>query len=188
MEIFCQRKAKGDNNSQAAREAGYSERNPAVAANKLLQRQDIKERITELRERVSEHVVHEMKLSKDWVLTELQTLYTIAKRKEQVTPATRCLELVGKELGMFQDVIPREIFTLMMSLMGTSVSKHVTDSAVLERIVADWEIISVAEPKQLKSGMILPGPAASAEVNMHSSETPSEPAEPQPVVDDDNIQ
>jgi hypothetical protein len=55
---------------------------------------------------------------------------------------------------MFQDVIPREMFNLMMAAMGAAVSRYVMDASVLEQIIGEWERISIAEPRQLKAGMI----------------------------------
>ena len=84
------------------------------------------------------------------------TLEQIAEKKQQVSAATRCVELIGKELGMFQDVIPREVFHCMMAMMGQVVASLVSDAATLEQIIAGWERISLAEPRQIKAGMLLP--------------------------------
>lgn len=159
-EVYAQQRAKGFNKSQSARYAGYSEKSAAVQANHIEKNESVKQRIKELHDRVSERVVIEASLTKEWVLTELQDLYMMAKNKQLITPANRSLELIGKELGMFQDVVPREIFNLMMAAMGVAVTRYVTDPGVLERIIADWEQISIAEPRQLKSGMV-PGAQSS---------------------------
>lgn len=153
-EIYCQHRANGDNRRASAIAAGYSPKSAAPLASRLDRQPDIQTRIKEIQERGSERAVSSVAISKEWVLTELVVMYEMAKRKQLITPANRSLELIGKELGMFQDVIPREIFSLMMAAMGTSVTRYVTDSAVLEQIIADWERISIAEPRQLKAGVI----------------------------------
>ncbi len=153
-ESFAQHYASSGKITQAALNAGYSEKTAHVSGSRTLKRDDVRERVKELREGVSRDVVVDMGLTKEWVLTRLQRLYGIAETKQQVTPATRCLELIGKEIGMFQDVIPRELFTVMMSLMGAAVARHVQDAGALERIMQDWERINTAEPRQLKAGMV----------------------------------
>jgi hypothetical protein len=90
-------------------------------------------------------------LSKEWVLSELK--FVVVSNRGKAT-SVRPLELIGKEIGMFQDVIPRELFTVMMSLMGAAVARHVSDASALELIMQDWERINTAEPRQLKAGMV----------------------------------
>ena len=153
-EVFAQELAKGSTQAQAARVAGYSDKTITVAASKLAHRPDISERVNELRDRGNKLAIVEVALSKEWVLTELQNLYFVGKRKEQVSAATRCLELIGKEIGMFQDVISREMFNLMMAAMGAAVTRFVPDLQIQDQIVQEWERISIAEPRQLRAGIL----------------------------------
>ena len=153
-EVYCQHRAKGENKAQSARAAGYSEKTASVQACHFEKRPEVQQRIQELSDRGTDLAVVELALSKEWVLTELQNLYLIGKRKEQVSAATRCLELIGKEIGMFQDVISREMFNLMMAAMGHVVTGLVQDASVLEQIIAGWERISIAEPRQLRAGIL----------------------------------
>ena len=55
---------------------------------------------------------------------------------------------------MFQDVISREMFNLMMAAMGQTVTRFVQDASTLEQIVGEWERISIAEPRQLRAGIL----------------------------------
>lgn len=153
-EVYCQERAKGRGKSASARNAGFTERSAGVQANRLEKKAEVISRIKELKDRASSLAVSSIGLSKEWVLKELADLHQIAKVRGQVTPATRCVELIGKELGMFQDVIPREIYNLMMAAMGSAVSHYVSDPAVLERIIESWEQIAIAEPRQLRAGII----------------------------------
>ncbi len=153
-EVFAQEYFKTRNATQSACRAGFSEKSAHVQGSKLSHHRLIVARVKEIGERVSDNVVADLSITKEWVLVRLTRLYDIAETKQQVTPATRCLELIGKEIGMFQDVIPRELFTVMMSLMGAAVARHVQDATALEHIMQDWERINTAEPRQLKAGMV----------------------------------
>ena len=148
--------AQGLRKKDAGVKAGYSERSAAAQVCQILkdERTGVTKRIKELQEQGSRLTVNHVAISKAWVLEELQALYMIAKAQKLLTPANRSLELIGKELGMFQDVIPREIYNLMMAAMGHAVTRYVSDPQVLERIILDWEQISIAEPRQLKAGML----------------------------------
>src|SRR3990167_2322569 len=153
-EVYCQQRAKGHNKSESARNAGYAASTAGVIGCNLEKRQEIRERIKELSDRGTSLAVADVALSKEWVLTRLMALEQIAKNKQQVSAATRCVELIGRELGMFQDVIPREMFNLMMAAMGQTVTRFVPDASVLEKIVGEWERISIAEPRQLRAGIL----------------------------------
>ena len=153
-EVFAQEVAKGIDQAQAARNAGFSDKSIHVYASRLAHRPDIQARISELRDRGNSLAMAEVALSKEWVLTRLMALERIAENKGQVSAATRCVELIGKEIGMFQDVISREMFNLMMAAMGQTVTRFVQDASTLEQIVGEWERISIAEPRQLRAGIL----------------------------------
>jgi len=154
-EVYAQNRAAGKNKSVSARNAGYSDSCAHVQASRLEKKPEVIARIRELSDRANNIAVANVQISREWVLSELVSLEAIAKQKQQVSSATRCVELVGKELGMFQDVIPREMFNLMMALMGATVTRYVSDPAILERIIEEWEKISVAQPRELKAGMVV---------------------------------
>ena len=155
--------AQGQTQQDAGVNAGYSERSAASQVCNLLKERanGIYDRVEELRNRGSERIVERVAIDKAWVLEKLIGIAEACIASKQYSPANKSLELVGKEMGMFQDVIPREIFSLMMAAMGAAVAELVSDAAVLEQIIQRWERISVAEPRQLRAG-VLPGPGSSA--------------------------
>src|SRR3990167_2140788 len=135
-EVFAQETVKGLTQTDAAKVAGFSAHTAAQQGCKLAKRPEIQKRVIELRNQGDSLATASVALSKEWVLTRLMTLEQIAEKKQQVSAATRCVELIGKELGMFQDVIPREVFHCMMAMMGQVVASLVSDAATLEQIIA----------------------------------------------------
>ena len=115
-EMFCQRMALGDNQTEAAKLAGYATSCASVQGHKLMQKPLIQQRVQYLRNRTSDVAIERVVLSKSWVL---QNLKTVVERAMQAIPVTdaqgnkigqykfdgsavnRALELIGKELRMF---------------------------------------------------------------------------------------
>ena len=156
--------AKGLGKKESGVKAGYSERSAAAQVCAILkdERTGVTARVKELQEQGSKLTVNSVMIDKAWVLQKLISIAEACIASKQYSPANKSLELVGKEMGMFQDVIPREIFSLMMAAMGAAVAELVSDPAVLEQIIQRWERISVAEPRQLRAG-VLPGPGSHVE-------------------------
>jgi phage terminase small subunit len=126
-ERFAQEIAKGASGARAYELAGFEARGrgAAVNAHRLLQRQAIRTRISELlveRERIhgqaTANAIDETALTKEWVIAKLMenTLRAmqcdaprdeggnvIGGQKYEGAVANRALELLGKELGMFID-------------------------------------------------------------------------------------
>ena len=115
-EAFCQRMALGDNQTEAAKLAGYATSCASVQGHKLMQKPLIQQRVQYLRNLTSDVAIERVVLSKSWVL---QNLKTVVERAMQAIPVTdaqgnkigqykfdgsavnRALELIGKELRMF---------------------------------------------------------------------------------------
>jgi phage terminase small subunit len=109
--------AKGESPAKAYVGCGYSESGALQSGNRLLRKPDVTERVEELKTAVSERQVEKFALDHVWVL---RMLTENARRAMQVEPvrdregnpigqytyqgavANKALELLGKELGMFQ--------------------------------------------------------------------------------------
>jgi len=108
---------KGENPARAYVLCGYSEHGALQSGNRLLRKPDVAARVEELKTAVSERQVERIAVDRAWVLTMLTEN---AQRAMQVEPvrdregnptgqytyqggvANKALELLGKELGMFQ--------------------------------------------------------------------------------------
>ena len=187
-ELFARYLAEGSNKSEAARKAGYSEKSAGSFGHALAHKPHIEARTNELRQRADALVTQEVALSKEWILLKLVQIVDRALPPDgkpmQGSVANKALELLGKELGMFRDTIPREIFEIMMSQMGHIVSLHVTDASALEQIINGWERVQSAEVRQLRMG-ILPD-AKSTTVDSDSQSADGETPEPDAQVPDES--
>ena len=99
--VFVSEKAAGRSASEAARRAGYSPRTAGVQAHALLKKPEIAAQVEakerEYVQRVEEHAVW-TRLS---VLQELRNTYEAAIADRQYGAATRCLDLAGRNLKLW---------------------------------------------------------------------------------------
>ena|SRR3990167_2463152 len=156
--------AQGLSKKESGVKAGYKETSASAQVCQILkdEKTGVKRRVKEIQEQGLERTVEHVAIDKAWVLSRLVAIAETCIATKQHSPANKSLELIGKELGMFQDVIPRELFNLMMAAMGNAVTELISDPAILEQIIVRWERISVAEPRQLRAG-VLPGPGSHVE-------------------------
>jgi phage terminase small subunit len=116
-EHFAHLIAKGKSPAQAYVLTGYSNNGALQSAHRLLRNPDVAARVEELKTAVSERQVEKIALDRAWVIA---MLIEIVKRAMQVEPvrdregnptgqyvyqgaaANKALELLGKEIGMFQ--------------------------------------------------------------------------------------
>lgn len=104
-EQFAQLVAKGMPATKAYIQAGYGAtgNGAEVNASKLLRSAKVADRLSELRPHIESEVIKLIAVDKQWVIDQLIDNARVAKNKEQIGPANRALELIGKELGMFVD-------------------------------------------------------------------------------------
>jgi hypothetical protein len=147
-EQFAQAIAKGANQSTAAKLAGYSERTACEQGSRLVRNAQIRARIEELRNRGAEQCVVSISIDKSWVINKLVSIADKCTSKEHYAPgaANKSLELIGKELGMFQDMIPRVIFDSLLYRMGEAVVSVIDDPVLLDKIAAKWQMIKEQHP------------------------------------------
>ena len=116
-EHFAHLIAKGESPAKAYVLCGYSSNGALQSGNRLLRNPDVSARVEELRTAVSERQVEKIAVDRAWVIA---MLIENAKRAMQVEPvrdregnpigqynyqggvANKALELLGKEIGMFQ--------------------------------------------------------------------------------------
>ncbi|HBF39786.1 MAG TPA: terminase small subunit [Firmicutes bacterium] len=124
QERFCQEYIIDLNGKQAAIRAGYSEKTAEQIASRLLRNVKVSARIEELQKKV----IDKIGLNQEWVLKELQRVYSRCIVPEEIEKwdyeqrqligtgefmfdskgANRSLELLGKHLGMFADKLKIE--------------------------------------------------------------------------------
>ena len=84
--------------------AGYSERSAHVAASRLMKRDKVRNRISELH---SENMQRNL-ITTDKVLADLEHDKVMARKHNQYSVAKGCTELQGKYLAMFTDRLQTE--------------------------------------------------------------------------------
>src|SRR4051794_19221630 len=100
-ELFAQARAKGLSLTASAREAGYANASAAVRGSELGRDAAVMERVTELRSKMDREVVRHAVADRNWVLTNLIEIAEEARLARDRPSATKALELVGRELGLF---------------------------------------------------------------------------------------
>jgi len=116
-EHFAHLVTNGESPAKAYVLCGYSEHGALQSGNRLLRKPDVAARVEELKTAVSERQVEKMAVDRAWVMAKLTENVQRAMRVEPVRDregnptgqyiyqggvANRALELLGKELGMFQ--------------------------------------------------------------------------------------
>ncbi len=102
-EAFCQRMVLGDNQTEAAKLAGYAISCASVQGHKLMQKPLIKQRVQYLRNLTSDVAIERVSLNKSWVLQKLKENVEAARKEDDHSAVNRGLELIGKEIRMFVD-------------------------------------------------------------------------------------
>jgi phage terminase small subunit len=90
QERFCQSYVLHRNASEAARAAGYSQEHAARQGHRLLQNEEIVERITELEQNLTTDVD---------VISEIEKQYEYAKQNGHTNSAIKALELLSRIRG-----------------------------------------------------------------------------------------
>lgn len=96
-EKFAQGLAQGKSAADAYTAAGYN--GDRTAASRLSTNVNVQSRVSELKERAATSV----SLTKEWVLERLIANVKAGQENDDLSPANKALELLGKELGMFVD-------------------------------------------------------------------------------------
>ena len=103
QEAFCQRMVLGDNQTEAAKLAGYATSCASVQGHKLMQKPLIQQRVQYLRNLTSDVAIERVSLNKTWVLQKLRENVKAARAAGDHSAVNRGLELIGKEIRMFVD-------------------------------------------------------------------------------------
>jgi len=104
-EHFCQLVAGGASAIKAYVSAGYSEGGAAQNSSRLMQTDEVRNRIAELRSAVTERGVEKASVDQARVILRLQQLSMAAEEGRQFSAAIRAEELLGKQIGMFKDSV-----------------------------------------------------------------------------------
>lgn len=144
FEKFAQLLARGNvTQAQAAIAAGFAEKSSAVAGSRMANNPKVKARIDELRFIGETVAIESIVVDRLWIVQKLVQIVQKCTSEKRYNPsaATKSLELLGKDLGMFRDYIRIEVFTEKMARMGEVVAKY-CDADTLELIAAGWESIA----------------------------------------------
>jgi len=101
QERFAQRVASGEPPAQAYTAVGYAAKAAYTCGPRLLKIPEIRARVLELRRAAAQGSVSHAALDREFVLRELMDNALQAKRNHEWSASNRALELLGKELGMF---------------------------------------------------------------------------------------
>ena len=89
------------NATAAARRAGYAENGIRVTGHRLLTDPNIAAAIAKRQKKLQA----ETEITQEWVLKRLRENQAKAVELDQITASNRALELLGKHLGLFDDVV-----------------------------------------------------------------------------------
>lgn len=95
-EVFCQHYVLSRNATESAKAAGYSARSAATQGSRLLERDDVQLRISEISEEMTTDID---------VVHELEKQYLQAKSNNQGQTAIKALEMLGRIRGAQTDKI-----------------------------------------------------------------------------------
>ena len=107
QELFCQAKAAGQNNREAALSAGFGSASAAVTASRMMRKPAILSRIsalqhgTELSANARVSLVESIRDERQAHIKRLADLSELARSKGQTSAAIRAEELIGKVLGFY---------------------------------------------------------------------------------------
>jgi phage terminase small subunit len=185
-EHFAHLVAKGSSPAKAYVLCGYSKNGALQSGNRLLRKPDVAARVEELKRAVSERQVEKIAVERAWVVA---VLVENVQRAMQVEPvrdregntngqytyqgsvANKALELLGKELGMFQTKQENSDTTL---------------DAVIKRLHAGRERVAMMQRRDAASAdspILLsresqPSPIVGAEKGIATDESIAEPTGP----------
>jgi hypothetical protein len=100
-ELFARSLAAGVPSLRAYEAAGYKPNNGSPY--RLQENIRIKQRASELMQETAERALPKFTLTRAWIVEQLIENITIAKQNNDLGPANKAIELLGKELGMFID-------------------------------------------------------------------------------------
>jgi hypothetical protein len=100
-EQFAQLVATGNTPAEAYVRAGYAEKAAYTCGPRLLRSAPVRERVAELQQMVAKTTVTRAAIDREFVLRELVDNALKAKQNQEWSASNRALELLGKELGMF---------------------------------------------------------------------------------------
>ena len=104
--------ANGQNGTQAAIKAGYSQVSARAIASKLLTKPDIKDALAAGRQAVAEQCA----ISRDWLVDQVRTALTTAQSAEQGQIVVRSAELLARMHGWIDDkpAAPQQLVNLII--------------------------------------------------------------------------
>jgi len=102
-ERFAQLVATGMSAAEAYVAAGYAEKAAYTCGPRLLKTSSVQARVRELQHTIAKMSIDQAVIDRGFVLRELRDNALSTKQNQQWSASNRALELLGKELGMFQE-------------------------------------------------------------------------------------
>jgi hypothetical protein len=153
QEKFAQFLAMGKTRIEAHEMAGYTPN--SGNATTLARQPHIKARLAELQGNVAEIATHiagaATGISKAWVLERLrENAAKGLKEKKASSVATRCLELIGRELGMFTERVetgkPGDFAHLSDEELDAQISQRLKARGISDRQVRNFLLVTTNPP------------------------------------------
>lgn len=126
-ERFAQELAKGKSQEEAYRDAGY--RGDRTAASRLATKDNIGERVTEIKERIAENAETRAAIDAAWVLRKAAELHDKALKEKQLSVAKGALDIIGKHVDV-------QAFREQVQHSGLIEYKNLSDEEIAARIAA----------------------------------------------------
>jgi phage terminase small subunit len=117
--------------------AGYSDRSAHVAASRLIKRDKVRKRISELH---SENMQRNL-ITTDKVLADLEHDKVMARKHNQYSVAKGCTELQGKYLAMFTDRLQTEQTEQQRELTATQAREARRIAEIRAREVMQGDVV-----------------------------------------------
>ena len=153
-ERFAQLVATGKTPAEAYVAVRYAEKTAYTCGPRLLKTESVRARVIELEQKITEAAVTNAVLNREFVIRELMDNALKAKGNGELSASNRALELLGKEIGMFErkdlpwDGDPATLTDLQLSQLNN----------YLERIVFGGDPIKIAAAKKqamLEAGLVV---------------------------------
>lgn len=108
LEAFARQYFAHGDRGRAYREAGYKGKRANELAGRLLKRPEVERRIAQMQREAENRTVADVTKTKDEVYQQLWETVRLADAKNDIAGRNKALELIGKTVAMFTDVMRRE--------------------------------------------------------------------------------
>ena len=141
--------ASGVKPTEAYVSLGYKPTGAKQAASRLLTKVDVRERVSELQQAAARSTAEAVILNRERVLNRLSQLSHEAQQKGHYSAATRCEELIGKEIGMFVDRRAHFLWDGDLTKIPTDQLEKITERLLMDAYGGDMHAVEAAKKEIL---------------------------------------